>query len=583
MAALLGALLLLSSCTQGEPLEVPAFQPLLERKDLNAWWRPHSSSLGDVPWRLRPWQHEIAQGVDQAWVEGRPLLLWLEDGHPFAAAPARALAVRELWTAPELAAPLRSFVLTADDLSEILRRNGAAAAWLKGLAPEDAPLQPGILLATADGRLLGACDGLDAKTTAAALGAALKKWETLSAELNLPAPPERPAALPREARDADSFPLDGLAFEVFHRRLLDASAGVPEAFEEGAGLDYLWIAAADTATVRPAGATVNARSSWAPSIARRFARAALADGADAEWLEWSDAELKLVELEAVVQVKRQGKMGVRLEGRLVAARGGSWQGQDDMPFSAGRWQSAEAGARGARAKAVGWLEMDATTGAILYAQIVVLAQHFDAAGVREAAVLLRTLSDGEEGTRFAPRRHEDIVAASGATLHRTLYAEQAATLDGSLAEPVWAGAPWSQDFSGAAGTRAKALWNADFLYLAAWAATPELALTLSPPGGGASLSLVARADGTVEGLDGARAVVQSHGQGAQQVWVYELQLPWPRLNRALERASETEPAAGAVWLIDWKAGSGSLTTRLVFEPSRTEAQSFGSGTLGGFR
>lgn len=580
MSSLLGAILLWSCAAQSEPLPVPAFQPALARPDLGKWWTAHAASGSEMPGQLRPWQSDLAQGAAQAWQERRPLLLWLEEGHPFAAAPARALTVREQWKAPDLAAPLRDFVLVADDLSEILRRDGPSAAWLRQVAGES-PLQPGILLATPDGRRLGACDGLDAATIAAALDAALQRWEELAADLPPPVPAERPGPLPREPRDADAFPLDGLAFEILHRRLEDAAAGAPEEYFGSFSRDYFWMGAAESAALRPTGPGVNTRRTWPPLLAARLARAALADGAEGRWLDWSAADLQLAEVEHLTQARRQGRVAVQLTGRFVAQQGGAWQNDAADPFGAARWTGVAPGARGARAQALGWMELDAKTGAVLLCQFLVLTQHVDADGVRESAALVRGLLNGEEGMRYAPRLRESAAPPDGGLPHRTLFAEQEPVLDGSLAEPVWAGSPWSLDFAGAPGSRAKATWNADFLFLAAWTAAPELAIEVSPPEGGPALKLLLRADGSVEGLEGARCAVQVHGADDARAWVYELQLPWVRVNRALER--DVMPQQGAVWSVSWRGAAGTLAARLVLEPSRAQEQSFGSGAVGGFR
>jgi hypothetical protein len=507
-------------------------------------------------------------------------LIWLEEGHPFAAEPARALTVRDLWTSPGLPALLRSFVLAADDLSEILRRNGPSAVWLRRLVADPAALRPGIYLATADGRLLGACDGLDVKVTAAALSAALVKWEAIAAELPLASPPERPGPLARELRDADSFPLDGLAFEFLHRRLEDASAGPPEYLAGTFNRDTFWITAEEGTSVGASSQTAGALGMWKPSLTQRIARAVLADAAEGHALAWSASDIQLAELKSARQVVRRGLIGALVTGKFIVTHGGRWQGEDGLPFGAGQWLAEESGARGARGLALGWGQIELATGRLRSVQMLVLAQHFDESGVREAAVLMRDLQISEDAVRYAPSVREQIAPATSA-LHRTLYAEQSPDLDGSLAEVVWTGSPWSLDFSGAPGARAKAVWNSDALYLAAWTGAPELVIELSPPGGSKKLQLVLREDGSVTGAEGARCAVKSHGKDAEQAWVYELLLPWQIVQQALER--EDLLVVGESWTCNWHAGAGTLTTRLVLEPSRAQSESFGSDPFGGVR
>lgn len=578
MSQFCSVLLALVSCAQGEPVEVPAFHPLLERKDLGRWSQAHEAAGTEMPWHLKPWSYELAQGTEQAWHERRPLLIWLEEGHPFAAVPARALAVRDLWTARELAAPLRPFVLAADDLSEILRRNGAAAAWLRRLAGDAVPLRPGIYLATADARLLGSCDGLDAAATAAALTAALTKWEALAAELPVAAPPERPGPLPREMRDADSFPLDGIAFLLFHHRLYDSASGPPRAFDGNFTRDFLWGNAAEAAAVGRDRQPGGAAKPWPPALALRFAQTVLADASEGAALSWSAEDFQLFELQSAPQAIRRGRARALLTGRFLAHHGGTWKGRDEDPFGSGQWFGKQPDARGARGLAVGWMELEASTGRVLSCQIQVVAQHFDKTGVREAAVQVRNLVNGEEGLRYAPRMGVGAAAPPAGAVHRTLFAEQSPEPDGSLAETVWLGSPWTQDFAGAPGTRAKAVWNTEHLFLSAWAGAPELEVEITPPGGAKGLRILLKADGSVTGMDGARCVVQSHGEGAAQAWVFEALLPWSNANLALKR--EAPPAAGEVWRAAWRAGAGKLTTMLVLEPSRAATEVFGGSAFG---
>ena len=83
------------------------------------------------------------------------------------------------------------------------------------------------------------------------------------------------------------------------------------------------------------------------------------------------------------------------------------------------------------------------------------------------------------------------------------------------------------------------------------------------------------------GAEGARCAVKSHGEGAEQAWVYELLLPWHFVNQEFEREDFLVP--GEAWRCNWSAGPGTLTTRLVLEPSRAQSDSFGSDPLGGGR
>ncbi len=567
---------LAASCSQGAPVKVPVFAPLLDSGDRGRWFSAHSATATDVPWLTRPWQADLAGGVEQAWREHRPLLLWLEDGHPFACAAAQSLLVRDTLHSPLVIGLLRGSVLAADDLTELIAAAGPERAWLERLVPGGGMPARGIWTCSPDGLALGHCDGTDPAATAAALREAAAKWEGMSAAAAAPDPPDRPGPLARSPRRGDSFPSDGAAFEIVYRTLAEADAGPPEAFEGRFNRDFLWIEAAESASLRPSGIKPNARGTWAPPLARRLACAVLAEAANGRSTPWNDAEIESANVDLTMQFRRQGRTGVQISASFSAARSGVWENAPDDPLGAGTWIASTPEARAARARAMGWMEVDAKSGAILSFNLIALVQHWDRSGVRNAAVLMRNIQAWEESARFSPSRGENLAASL--PLHRVLFADAMPELDGMLGEPAWAGAPWSGDLGTAgSGARAKLLWHADALYLAAWCAEPELSVELAL--GAKPVRIVTSESGEVRGVEDARAAVRVHGDGPGRARAYEIAIPWHALSAAAQ--IELPPAPGRVAGVTWRAGALMLAERVLFEPSRLQPGSFGSG--GGFR
>jgi hypothetical protein len=563
-----------ASCSQGVPVEVPAFAPLLDPADRGRWISAHSATASDVPWLVRPWQADLAGGVEQAWRENRPLLLWLEDGHPFGCATAQSFRVRETLHSPLVIGLLRSSVLAADDLTELIAAAGPAREWLERLLAGGRMPTRGIWICSPDGQALGHCDGTDPAAAAATLREAAEKWERLSAAA--PDPPDLPGPLARSPRRADSFPNDGSAFEIVYRTLAEAGAGPPEAFEGRFNRDFLWLAAAECASLRPSGIGPSARSAWAPALARRLACAVLAEAADGRTEPWNDAEVESANVDLTTQFRRQGRTGVLISASFSAARGGLWENVPGDPLGAGTWIASAPDARAARARAMGWMEVDAKSGAILSFSLIALVQHWDRSGARNAAVLMRNLQAWEEGARFAPSR--DAALAASLALHRVWFADAVPEVDGMLGEPAWTGAPWSGDLGAAgSGARAKLLWHADALYLAAWCTEPELSVELDL--GGKPVRIVASESGEVRGVEDARAAVRSHGDGPGRARAFEIAIPWHALSAAAQ--IELPPAPGQIGTVTWRAGVLMLAERAHFEPSRLQQGSFGAG--GGFR
>ncbi|MDA1259722.1 MAG: hypothetical protein O3A20_03790, partial [Planctomycetota bacterium] len=178
-----------------------------------------------------------------------------------------------------------------------------------------------------------------------------------------------------------------------------------------------------------------------------------------------------------------------------------------------------------------------------------LVQIAGAEGVRHMLTLARRLDAIEDSAELAPSQSDAATLAAPhdgrgplPRRYRMLYAENEPAMDGSLAESVWQGSSWTEEFGETA--RAKMVWNAESLFLGVWSPQPTLELRAQ----GVLISVAA--DGTVTGLPNARAMLKQHDEG----WIFEIALPWI----ALAKASKIgQPVAGRLAAINLRIGGES--------------------------
>lgn len=154
------------------PVRVPAYGDVLNSMaQADEWASAHQTFPHESPWTQRPWEFDLAGGVERAWSESAPLALWLGDGHPFGAASAADLALRAAWRDAAVAAASRGFALAADDARELAAARAASPELDAWLARASGGAEPGpgtILFVAPDGAPLGAAAPVGAAALAEA-------------------------------------------------------------------------------------------------------------------------------------------------------------------------------------------------------------------------------------------------------------------------------------------------------------------------------------------------------------------------------------------------------------------------------
>ena len=82
MSAVLAAVALL--CAQQPQLsaDLPETPISLSQDNFEAWTRHIDPAPEEQRWRQIPWKPSLAEGLEQAGAETKPLLLWAMNGHP---------------------------------------------------------------------------------------------------------------------------------------------------------------------------------------------------------------------------------------------------------------------------------------------------------------------------------------------------------------------------------------------------------------------------------------------------------------------------------------------------------------------
>lgn len=286
----------LGACSKDAPIEVTPFSATLNRKSHKGWYEYVRPNMQELGWTLWEWSPQLAPAARMASASNKPLLLWLERGHPLGSTSLEGMQRRALWMDVNLNATLARFQFAADDLQVLASATDAegqlVATLLDQAADGGAEIRAngGVLMASAGGVLLGSFSGQDPTSLKEELATALSTWDALPREQRRLA---NMADMVSAGRVANDFPDDGLALEV-HRRVLSADLDLDAPHSESFTHDYLWISAEEMALMLPTkmGQTVEVPE----TLAQRFALFTLVDDLKGHGEVFSTADLLQADL-----------------------------------------------------------------------------------------------------------------------------------------------------------------------------------------------------------------------------------------------------------------------------------------------
>ncbi|MFT7516774.1 MAG: hypothetical protein ACI84O_000559 [Myxococcota bacterium] len=194
----------------------------LSRKNFKAWFEQVYPSGDELNWRILGWQLDAAAGFLLAAQSRRPLLLWLEDGHPMGATSEHGRELRQALSDDSLVNWLSKYSLATDDFNRTLDVIDVDEGQLAVYLP--------------DGTLLASEFSTEPQELLIFLTTTLEEYESLTdAERNAELAADSLNDLPRAE---DDFPDDGLGLEAFKRT---ANSLVLDEFEPSVwGKDFIW-------------------------------------------------------------------------------------------------------------------------------------------------------------------------------------------------------------------------------------------------------------------------------------------------------------------------------------------------------
>lgn len=307
------------ACSKDAPIEVTPFTATINRKNHKAWYEYVRPNMQELGWTLWNWSPQLAPAARMASASNKPLLLWLEHGHPLGNTSAAGIQRRALWMDVNLNASLSRFQVAADDLHVLAASEDSEGKLATTLLDQAADAgsefrdNGGVLMASAGGVLLGSFSGQDAAALKEELAAALSKWDALPREQRRLANMADMVSVDRVAND---FPDDGLALEVHRRTLsadLDLNAPRPPRFTH----DYLWISAEEMMLMLPTkmGQTVEVPQ----AIAQRIALFTLVDDLHGSGAAFSASDLLQADLSFQGISNAGGTVRFTIQGTFSAA------------------------------------------------------------------------------------------------------------------------------------------------------------------------------------------------------------------------------------------------------------------------
>ncbi|MDP6964195.1 MAG: hypothetical protein QGF46_08525, partial [Planctomycetota bacterium] len=190
----------------------------LTRANMSHWFNRGYPSFEELRWQILGWEQNSQRGFKVAGIAKKPLLLWLEDGHPLGATSEHGRTLRHTFSQDSIVAPINNFIIAADDIRNV---------------PEAVISEGGELVVyTADATEIARTSSTDPLVIAEFLDAAHVAFaETTKAELS-------PELVDTSQRPENGFPDKGLALEVYTRSIssLDANATERNPWKK----DFVW-------------------------------------------------------------------------------------------------------------------------------------------------------------------------------------------------------------------------------------------------------------------------------------------------------------------------------------------------------
>lgn len=194
----------------------------LSRKNFIDWFSIAYPSHTELRWRTLGWQLDSKSGFDLAKQSRKPLLLWLEDGHPMGATSQRGRDMRSTLGDDSLVSILNEYTLAAVDINR---------------APDFIDVNSGQLaIYLPSGEVFASSSDVAVELVANFLTSKLADYKSLSSEQlsNAIAGDAFSSAI----RTEDDFPDNGLALEVFKRH---ANSFVLDEYKQTPWLkDFIW-------------------------------------------------------------------------------------------------------------------------------------------------------------------------------------------------------------------------------------------------------------------------------------------------------------------------------------------------------
>ena len=211
-----------SKSTQQASAPLAEFTVELNRKNFKEWFAQCYPSHDELKWRLLGWEQHTAPGFRLAKASRKPLMLWLEDGHPLGGTSDHGRELRDTFGDLDLVPVLGKYVIAADDFNRAPKIIDSA--------------QGELIVFTPGGEIIGRTSATDVPAVVEFLTTGLDSFASMSAE-------ESGATISEDllsgaSRTEDDFPDEGLSLEVFTRAVnsLDINTIKRNPWNK----DYIW-------------------------------------------------------------------------------------------------------------------------------------------------------------------------------------------------------------------------------------------------------------------------------------------------------------------------------------------------------